>query len=553
MEQRDLDFYEAGKRGIKVDFPTQRDSDFYQAGAKGIKLDGLGNESSTPKTLADAYAGRGARAGEMIKNVARSAEFGSRALADSLSESVGAIPDLVAGGLRSIPMVGQHLAPTDPDYYKKAFRNAAYGAGETISAPLNAVTDFGPNTPQNAVEKTAYGAGKGAGDALTIMAPAAAVSKLKYAPKVVRGVSDALKSQPVLQTAAGSTGGAVEHMTDNPYLGIAAALSVPALSAAPKIAKGMSAARAAKKQMVKTAPTGGELEKTANAAYDVAQNSGAKVSSSAYEGFTRRVKQALQDEGIEDVDFDLYDDLAKGLKAIENRQGRALTIQQLEALRRTIGDKVLGSGSPADRRLGYILRNELDDFVENLSDNDLAEGAIDGATDALKTARTAWGRSRKVKEIEGIFEKAANTASGPENGLRIEFRKILNNEKRRRMWSKDELAAFKDVVEGKPVRNLMRALGKFGFDFKLNSNSLMALLGGGAGYGIGGGLLPALAVPAVGTAAKYGARHATNKAGNYAKALAAQGGKAPKLPAKTKMGAPTIAAPILLGRAKERR
>ena len=85
---------------------------------------------------------------------------------------------------------------------------------------------------------------------------------------------------------------------------------------------------------------------------------------------------------------------------------------------------------------------------------------------------------------------------------------------------------MQDVVEGKPFTNFLRKMGKFGFDFKLNSNSLMSLLGIGSGATFGG-IPGAVMVPILGTAAKFGARKLTKAAGTKAKAMVAQGATLP--------------------------
>ena len=479
----------------------------------------------------------------------RGAEFGARGFVDSASETLGAVPDLVSAGLRQVPVVGKYIAPSDPDFYSKGIKEGVRDVGRIISSPLNQMIDFGSNQPQTTFEKGIYGVGRGAADAASIFLPAGAVSKV--AKGTTKGIADVLKSQPVLQTVAGSTGGAVGEATDNPYLGTAAALSVPLAQSAPKIAKAIRTRKAAEKDFVKTAPTSEDLTSQARKAYKQAEESGIKVSASSYNRLLGKVNKTIQDEDILEADLaagSIYEDVAKGLRAIKNREGKDLSLKNLESVRRLV-NKVIEKGDSDDRRILYKIRNDLDDFVENLNVKDLSEGVSANASKVLKEARGLYSRSRKTLELEDMFERASRQASGPENGLRIEFRKLLNSDRSRRGYTPDELKAMQDVVEGKPFTNFLRKMGKFGFDFKLNSNSLMSLLGIGSGATFGG-IPGAVMVPILGTAAKFGARKLTKDAGTKAKAMVAQGATLPPRQ-RVPIGVNPVAAPILLGRTRD--
>jgi hypothetical protein len=82
--------------------------------------------------------------------------------------------------------------------------------------------------PENTAERVAYGAGQGVGNAASVMMPAAAVSGLARAGSMPQAIGAALSAQPVMQAAAGATGGAVTEATGNPVYGLGAALAVPA-------------------------------------------------------------------------------------------------------------------------------------------------------------------------------------------------------------------------------------------------------------------------------------------------------------------------------------
>ena len=165
------------------------------------------------------------------KAAARTAEFGARGFTDSALETVGAIPDAVASGLRYIGVP----AP-EKGFYTDKLKQGAKAVGQTLSAPLNAAVDFGPDAPANDLEKGAYGAGRGVADAATVMVPGAALAKSAKAGSVAQGVGKALATAPAVQAGAGGVGGAVTEVTDNPLLGMAASVAVPlGLAALPKV------------------------------------------------------------------------------------------------------------------------------------------------------------------------------------------------------------------------------------------------------------------------------------------------------------------------------
>lgn len=80
---------------------------------------------------------------------------------------------------------------------------------------------------EGAVEKFAYGAGKGAGTALTMILPAAAVSRGAQAGSNTQRIAEVLARQPVMQGVSSAVGGGTAEATESPYAGLAAALAVP--------------------------------------------------------------------------------------------------------------------------------------------------------------------------------------------------------------------------------------------------------------------------------------------------------------------------------------
>lgn len=133
--------------------------------------------------------------------------------------------------------------------------------------------------------------------------------------------------------------------------------------------------------------------------------------------------------------------------------------------------------NPAEQRAGGILAESIDNFVDQ----------IDPAlSKEITEARRMWSILRKNELVMEAIEKANNQASGFENGLRIQFRQILNNKKVVSQFTEAEREAMRQVVRGTPLGNAMKAIGKLGFGRGQQTN----VLGGTMGVGVFGPVMP---------------------------------------------------------------
>ncbi len=176
-------------------------------------------------TLISEATNKGGRS--VAAQAVRGAELASRGFLSSLGETVGAIPELAASGLRSI---SPSLAP-EPGYYNKKIKDMGSAVGETISAPFAGLlpSDVGNFQPETQFERGAYGGGRGAADAASFAIPGMAVAKGAQAGSLAQRVGSTLAAQPALQAAAGTTAGAVQGATGNELYGLGAGLTVGGL------------------------------------------------------------------------------------------------------------------------------------------------------------------------------------------------------------------------------------------------------------------------------------------------------------------------------------
>lgn len=147
-------------------------------------------------------------------------QFG-HGLNDSIAEGLGAIPDVMNWAARAsgiYPALG--LKTTPWGFYPQKIKQGM----EWLVPP--------PPPAEGTLEKAAYGAGHGVGDAASIAIPAAAMARTARAGSLLGTIAGGLAAQPAAQAVSGGVGGAVGAATDNPLLGLAASLAVPASAAA---------------------------------------------------------------------------------------------------------------------------------------------------------------------------------------------------------------------------------------------------------------------------------------------------------------------------------
>lgn len=217
--------------------------------------------------------------------------------------------------------------------------------------------------------------------------------------------------------------------------------------------------------------------------------------------------------GLSQMMLDIADDLA--------RPGTIVDLKDLHLLRQA-AQRVAQSGEGRDTAFASAVINQLDDFIKTLKPSDIAGGADpSAATNALFSGISTWARANKVGLIEDAVARAKNQASGLENGLRIQFRRILNNPTQRRLFNAAEIQALEDVVQGTPISNIAKILGKFGFGTGNASNMLGGTIGFGAGSMTPLGPLGGLLAAGIGSAARKGSEVLTERAANRAIGAAA--------------------------------
>ena len=447
----------------------------------------------------------------------RAAESISRGVVKSATGLAGSVADASASVTNALGLTDQ-----PPGTATTGLRS---GVDAALRASPTAFQAGGP-AEQSGLERALQAGAEGATDAASIFVPGAALARGLKAGTTGQGVARSLAAQPGVQAGAGSLAGTVQEATDSPGLALAAALAAPTAVGGARRALG---GRAARQALISNAPATGELRRAGGAAFEAAKSANVKVSSGATAKLVKDLGATAADEG-------LAPGLQKATKsALDNIVGTvtgpggttgAVDFRQLHIMRRQLSDAA-GSLEPGDQRTALILRDKIDDFVNGLKASDLSAGSAGDATRAasqLREGRALWTRLRKTETIEDAINLAQNTASGVENGLRTEFKKISDGIIKGKIkgFTKEEVELINGVHRGTLGRNLLKLAGKFGISLDKGTQALLPSGGLIAGTAAGGPVA-GLALLGGGTAARELSKRGTANAAELTRALTASG------------------------------
>lgn len=270
-------------------------------------------------------------------------------------------------------------------------------------------------------------------------------------------------------------------------------------------------------------PTTEQLHNQANAAYRTAEQAGVVVSGNRVTDLVNRIERDALRLGIDPT---LHPGATAALRRLTEVRGQNLSLAEIDTLRQVLASAA-GSRVPGEAMRASRMIDMLDDFVARMTPRDLVAGNAQQGVESLRQARDLWSRMRKSELIETAIERAGTRAgqfsgSGFENALRTEFRQLAMNPRRLRGFTDAERDAVRRVATGGPIENVLRLVGKL---------APTGVVSGGVGAGLGytiGGPVGAVAVPAAGAAARYGATALT--AANAQRAGAMVRGGLPPLP-----------------------
>ena len=268
------------------------------------------------------------------------------------------------------------------------------------------------------------------------------------------------------------------------------------------------------KALVESAPDIDVIKDASRAVYKEIDDIGAQVKPEAVNSMLKTAIRKAKQMGVDPVLMPDSNQVTK-LFSEEALKKVASNVSDLDRLRQ-IAQNAASAIKPADARIGRAMIDEIDSFMDNIPRQAFTgEGsAAANIGKKYKTARKLWGRARRAELISDAMEKAGRQASGFENGIRTQLRQILNNKKRSRFFSKEELSAMDDVVKGSNEQNILKLVGRLGFSEGAATN----VLGGLAGSAVLGPV-----TPVVGQISRGLAQRSTKQAAALSDALVKAG------------------------------
>lgn len=307
-----------------------------------------------------------------------------------------------------------------------------------------------------------------------------------------RRVLTVLGEAPKAQTAAGAGSAAAGQGAAELGLGPTAQL---AASLAGGVAGGYAGATRPK------IVTPEAITAKAQAAYKTAEDAGVAFTPSSVATLGAETRQALSSDPNVQFHPTLHPRISVALKELDDLAANAngpISFSRLEMARR-VANEARKSVDPSERRLGHLVIEKIDDFVQNPPAGGVVGGGQPEAAAAIKEARTAWRQKSQAEALDTAVAKASNAEGGlTSTNLRTQIRQIVNNPNRLRQFDPETQKALKNFVGNVNMVSSLQTLGKISPSFNANF-SLKNLA-----YAAGGATSPYVAVPiaALGMTAK---------------------------------------------------
>lgn len=284
------------------------------------------------------------------------------------------------------------------------------------------------------------------------------------------------------------------------------------------------------KQMVGIAeqrPTVATLRRVKNEAYKLVDESGETFSGDDMAKLYSQVRGVFDGNNyVEEVD----NASRAVLTVLERRQGKPTTLSQLDGIRQNLWKRY---GSAADQPQILDAIKAVDELIDGKA----------GASELMATARAANSKFAKSQLIEDAFTRAtdqtASTGSGGNiaNKYKQALTSIINNPRKAKFFTQEEVDIMRGVVRGNPVQDIQRLMGKLSPE----GNGLMMALHTIGGVSTNGATVPLMAV---GAAAKRGADSSVIRGANRVQDVVSGFRPAEIQPNRLSLGAGVASAPL---------
>lgn len=339
--------------------------------------------------------------------------------------------------------------------------------------------------------------------------------------KIVRRVTGSNPSEPVVNAVGEPSEELIESLTREgmTFDELVQSTSQNLVSGSDEAIKAASVSgRAIDRAIRDAAPTRQVLEQSSRNIYNQIDELGVSIRPSAYERLPKQLRQIARNEGF---NRRLHPKVHAALDEFEELVEGAPKVSDLDTARKVM-QSAARSVEPEEARLGRLMIDNVDNYLDNLRPESMILGGQRGSEVGAmyREARGLWQRAKKAQLIDQAVELAGDQLAGFESGLRNQFKNLLGRITRNKLkgFSKDEVAAIRQVVRGGKVENTAKALGKFGFSEDQAVRMLVPGLGVAGGAAVGGPV-GAVVVPAIGQVSRNLAQKLTKGNAEFANAV----------------------------------
>jgi hypothetical protein len=252
-------------------------------------------------------------------------------------------------------------------------------------------------------------------------------------------------------------------------------------------------------------PTQQELKAAGKAGMKEARSLGVDYSADAVKVMGDDIAQKLADDGFDAITTPKTFSILAKLR--EPPEGSVASLNNIVTLRKTLQQAAGDFNNPPEQAAAARAIDALDDFVVGADPASVVAGPAATAGKLVEDARGNFAANFRSGRITDKLEQAVDDSAAANSGLNLDNRtrqlinSILKSDQESRGFSKEELAALRDVVHGKATTNASRFLG----NFLGGGGGLGSLVSSGIGAGLGStiGGLPGAMVGA-GTPAAMG-------------------------------------------------
>jgi hypothetical protein len=322
-----------------------------------------------------------------------------------------------------------------------------------IPSPAGAVesllTRLGFPSPQSTSERAIQAGGGALGSAATQLATLPSIAKTATT-EMGRSISGQLAQSPGRQLAAAApaamVGQTTAEVTGSPVAGMVAGITT-----------GVPFGAGVRQPV---GPSREQISRQASQSFQRAADAGIAFEPQKFASNMFRIATDLRQEGYTPTG---YPKIEAAFKELTTPSPKDFT--ELQALRKIV-QNAQASPDASERRLASILKDRFDDYVLNAPDSDVIGTSTKTGVGVWKQARDQYSRQMKGEVFEKMLENAQLdqskfTQSGAENSMAQQLRQLAKNDKKMRLFTKDEQAAIKSAAKGTTAQNLLKFYGRF--------------------------------------------------------------------------------------------